>query len=135
MRQYTLFQLAMAGMAALLLGSGAASAQQGPAEQSCEAELTKHCADKPHQRGEARACLEANRDKLSEACRHALDTTGPGKGVSRVGRRSASRPAMNMTNAGTKIARSARSPRLIVISAPFPFNGTEDTGIRTSGGF
>lgn len=28
-----------------------------------------------------RACLEANKDKVSDACRHALDTTGPGKGM------------------------------------------------------
>ena len=80
MKQHKLYPIATIGTAALLLATGAVAAQQGPVAQSCATELTKHCAGKPHERGEARACLEANRDKLSEACRHALDSTGPGKG-------------------------------------------------------
>lgn len=80
MKQHKLYPVAIMATAALVLGTGAVAAQQGPVAQSCAAELAKHCADKPHQRGEARACLEANRDKLTEACRHALDSTGPGKG-------------------------------------------------------
>ncbi len=82
MKQRTGRGLAAAGFGALIIAMGAAPvlAQQGPVAQSCADELAKLCADKKHERGEARACLEANRDKLSEACRHALDTTGPGKG-------------------------------------------------------
>lgn len=56
-------------------------AQQGPVAAACEAELASLCAGKPHQGGEARSCLESNRDKLSDACRKALDSTGPGKGA------------------------------------------------------
>lgn len=71
---------AAAATALMALAAGAVAAQNGPVAQSCAAELTKYCSDKPHVKGEARACLDANRDKLSEGCRHALDTTGPGRG-------------------------------------------------------
>lgn len=80
MKQMKLRKLAMASLALTIFGAGAAAAQQGPVAQSCASELTQYCADKEHVRGEARSCLEKNREHLSEACRHALDTTGPGKG-------------------------------------------------------
>ena len=80
MKQMKLHKLAMASLALSICGAGAATAQQGPVAQSCGPELAKYCADKEHVRGEARSCLEKNREHLSEGCRHALDTTGPGKG-------------------------------------------------------
>ena len=46
----------------------------------CKVEIEKFCADKEHGRGEVRACLEAKKGELSEACQKALDSTGPGKG-------------------------------------------------------
>ncbi len=54
-------------------------AQKGPVATACADEITKFCADKEHGQGEVRACLEANKDKVSDACKTALDTTGGGR--------------------------------------------------------
>ena len=54
-------------------------AQKGPVATACADEIAKFCADKEHGQGEVRACLEANKDKASEACKTALETTGPGR--------------------------------------------------------
>lgn len=54
---------------------------QGPVATACGQEIASLCADKEHGRGEVRACLEANKDKVSAGCKQALDTTGPGKGM------------------------------------------------------
>lgn len=67
-------------LTALVLTTAMASAQQGPVAAACGDEIAKYCSDKQHVRGEVRACLEANKDKVSAACKTALDTTGPGKG-------------------------------------------------------
>ena len=56
-------------------------AQQGPVATACKDDILKYCAGKEHGQGEVRACLEANKDKVSAACKTALDTTGPGKGM------------------------------------------------------
>jgi|CXWK01.1.fsa_nt_gi hypothetical protein len=69
------------GLVAAALAVTPVAAQQGPVAQSCGPEMEKFCAGKKHGQGEMRACLEANKDKVSDACRHALDTTGPGKGM------------------------------------------------------
>jgi hypothetical protein len=58
-----------------------AFAQQGPVAMSCKDDIAKYCADKEHGKGEVRACLEANKNKVTDQCKAALDTTGPGKGV------------------------------------------------------
>jgi hypothetical protein len=55
----------------------------GPVGKMCADELAKYCAKVPHGAGEARACLEANRDKVSDNCRWALDNTGAGRGMGR----------------------------------------------------
>ncbi len=60
------------------LGSGS-WAQQGPVATACADDIAKYCADKEHGQGEVRACLEANEDKVSAACRTALETTGGGR--------------------------------------------------------
>ncbi len=57
-----------------------AFAQQGPVAMSCKGDIAKYCADKEHGKGEVRACLEAAKDKVTEECKTALDTTGPGQG-------------------------------------------------------
>jgi hypothetical protein len=57
-----------------------ASAQGGPVATACKDDITKLCAGKEHGQGDVRACLESNKDKVSAACKTALDTTGPGKG-------------------------------------------------------
>jgi Cysteine rich repeat len=67
--------------AAAMLGfGGAALAQTGPVATACKDDIVKYCADKEHGRGEVRACLEANKDKVSDVCKEALDNTGPGRG-------------------------------------------------------
>ena len=55
----------------------------GPVGTQCKADIAKFCKGASHGSMEARACLEANRDKLSSACRRALDTTGGGRGLGR----------------------------------------------------
>ncbi|ALK08518.1 hypothetical protein [Blastochloris viridis] len=55
----------------------------GPVGQTCAADLAKYCAKAPHGAGEARACLEDNRAKLTADCRNALDNTGGGRGMGR----------------------------------------------------
>jgi len=56
-------------------------AQQGPVATACKDDIQKFCAGKEHGQGEVRACLEANKDKVTAACKTALDTTGPGQGM------------------------------------------------------
>ena len=55
-------------------------AQQGPVATACKDDIPKFCAGKEHGQGEVRACLEANKDKVSASCKTALDTTGTGQG-------------------------------------------------------
>jgi hypothetical protein len=67
---------------ALVLSAGAASAQTGPVATACKEDIAKLCADKKHD-GEVRACLEAAKDKVSPACKTALETTRGGMGKKR----------------------------------------------------
>lgn len=71
--------IAVATLASLALTS-AVSAQGGPVAAACKDDIPKFCAGKEHGQGDVRACLEANKDKVSAACKTALETTGPGKG-------------------------------------------------------
>jgi hypothetical protein len=66
---------------AAILFSSTGRTQQGPVAVACKDDIAKYCADKEHGRGEVRACLQANKDKLSADCRTTLDSTGPGKGM------------------------------------------------------
>lgn len=66
-------------MLGLLLATGA-FAQSGPVASSCGTDIAQFCADKSHN-GEVRACLAQHHTQLSETCRAALDSTGPGKGM------------------------------------------------------
>jgi hypothetical protein len=68
--------IALAISAALATGSWA---QQGPVASACKDDIPKFCAGKEHGQGEVRACLEANKDKVSAACKTALETTGGGR--------------------------------------------------------
>ncbi len=69
-------------IAALTLATAAlvttAAAQSGPVATVCKDDIAKMCAGKPHD-GEVRACLESSYDKVSSACKTALDTTGGGR--------------------------------------------------------
>ena len=73
-------QLAGAVFGAVTLATSAL-AQQGPVATACKDDIPKLCAGKEHGQGEVRACLEANKDKVSAACKAALDSTGSGKGM------------------------------------------------------
>jgi len=67
-------------VAALLAGAAftaAAWAQEGPVATACKDDIPKFCAGNEHGQGAVRACLEANKEKVSAACRTALETTGP----------------------------------------------------------
>lgn len=52
----------------------------GPVAAACQGEIAKYCSDKSHGNRGARTCLEEHQDKISEACRTALETTGGGRG-------------------------------------------------------
>ena len=52
----------------------------GPVAKQCASDIQKYCADKQHGHGEVRACLESKKDKVSPACKKALETTGGGRG-------------------------------------------------------
>jgi hypothetical protein len=66
--------------------STVASAQTGPVATGCKEDIAKLCQGKPHD-GEVRICLETNYDKVSSACKKALDTTGGGRGQGLYGKR------------------------------------------------
>lgn len=59
--------------------AGPAWAQKGPVGAACKADIQKFCADKSHGAGAVRDCLEANKAKVTAACKTALDTTGRGR--------------------------------------------------------
>ena len=76
MKTIATFTAALVLSAALATG---AKAQQGPVAVACKDDIPKYCAGKEHGQGEVRACLEANKEKVSPACKTALDTTGGGR--------------------------------------------------------
>lgn len=78
-----MLKLSTSAFAAALLAVSAAgaAAQQGPVATACKDDIAKLCAGKSHQNREVRNCLEQNKDKVTAACKTALDTTGPGKGM------------------------------------------------------
>ena len=63
--------------------TGAANAQSGPVSTACEGDIAKFCAGKGHGNRQTRTCLEENKDKVSSACKTALETTGGGAGKGR----------------------------------------------------
>ncbi len=74
--------LVYAVLAALAL-VGTAQAQSGPVATACKDDIAKYCAGKGHGDRETRTCLETNKDKVSDACKVALETTGGGRGMGR----------------------------------------------------
>jgi hypothetical protein len=73
-------QASLAVVATCVTGTSV-NAQQGTVANACKEDIATYCADKPNAHGEARACLQANRNKISDVCKMALDTTGPVKGT------------------------------------------------------
>ena len=72
--------ISLGALAAIAFGSPV-FAQQGPVAMACKDDIAKYCAGKEHGKGEVRACLEAAKDRVTDECKTALDTTGPGKGT------------------------------------------------------
>lgn len=54
----------------------AQDSDQGAVAKACADDIAKMCADKEQGSGQVRACVAANKDKVSAACKTALDTTG-----------------------------------------------------------
>ncbi len=63
---------------AVIVSAGPVWAATGPVGTACKDDIAKFCAGKPH-RGDTRACLEANKDKVSAACKSALESTPRGQ--------------------------------------------------------
>jgi hypothetical protein len=64
---------------AVALSATAGAAQSGPVGRACKPEIASLCAGMPHD-GSVRVCLETNYERVSAACKRALDTTGGGRG-------------------------------------------------------
>ena len=47
---------------------------------ACREDIAKYCADKRRGMREIRPCLIANKDKISQRCKNALQYTGPARG-------------------------------------------------------
>lgn len=81
MVRFTGISYAALAVVATCVSGTSVYAQQGTVANACKEDIATYCADKPHGQGEARACLQANRNKVSDVCKMALDTTGPVKGT------------------------------------------------------
>lgn len=68
----------LAAVVALAGSMTVAAAQTGPVATACKDDIPKYCAGKKHgpPADEVRVCLEANKDKVSAACKEALESTG-----------------------------------------------------------
>ena len=66
--------------AALLASPPMALAQRGPVASACASDIETYCKGLPHANRQVRICLERNKDKVADACRQALDSTGGGRG-------------------------------------------------------
>jgi hypothetical protein len=75
-------KISLGVLLALSLSAIAAAAQpgQGPVASACNDDIAKLSNGKSHENREARTCLEANKAKVSAACKTALETTGGGQG-------------------------------------------------------
>jgi len=76
MKTISIFAIASLSLFAMAAG---AAAQTGPVATACKKDIAKFCPGKSHGRGEVRNCLQSHYDKVSAACKHALDTTGGGR--------------------------------------------------------
>ncbi|MHB8884921.1 MAG: cysteine rich repeat-containing protein [Methylovirgula sp.] len=69
------------GALIIVASVASAAAQTGPVATACKKDIPKFCAGKSHGQGEVRRCLQSHYAKVSAGCKHALDTTGGGKGM------------------------------------------------------
>ena len=80
----TMLKMAAAGVLALSPFGGAALAQ-GMIASECKAEIAEFCAQTPHGAGAVPACLSQHADALTDACKAALASKGPGWGRTKRG--------------------------------------------------
>ena len=73
-----LVNAALAAAVGLAGSMTAVAAQSGPVATACKDDIPKFCAGKEHGPPEhaVRLCLETNKDKVSPACKEALESTG-----------------------------------------------------------
>lgn len=64
--------------AILLFAAAPATAQTGPVAAPCKADIARYCAS-TSQDGVTRACLEAQKHRVSPVCRAALEANSPGQ--------------------------------------------------------
>lgn len=67
----------IAALAAIAFAGPALAA--GPVHTACKDDIAKFCAEKGQKHGATRACLDANKDKVSEGCRTVLEQHSPGQ--------------------------------------------------------
>lgn len=85
LKKMNLINVEESRMKTLILACGlaivawSASAQTGFVAKACNNDIAKLCAGKPHD-GSVRICLEDNYERVSAACKKALDTSGGGRG-------------------------------------------------------
>ena len=78
-----IFAAAIALSVTPVLAQGAPG--MGPVAQFCNDDMAKLCPGQEHGNRAVRTCLEQNKAKLSDACKKALDSTGPGQGMGGMG--------------------------------------------------
>ncbi len=75
----SLTRFIITALVAASFATGAAAQRgtgDGPVAAACQDDIAKYCSDKSHGNRGVRTCLEQNREKVSQACRTALDATG-----------------------------------------------------------
>lgn len=86
MMGFIMTALRMAIAAGLTITACASAvAQNGPVATACKDDIALNCAGKRHQNREVRNCLEANKSKVSDACKIGLGSTGLGEGMGGMG--------------------------------------------------
>ena len=64
-------------LAGALLNSPAIAQERGHRLAACKADIEKFCASVPRGKGQVRACLTENKDKLAPDCKTALEGAAP----------------------------------------------------------
>jgi|GEM_PF-1201504 len=79
-----------------LLLTSAAFAQSGMVADECESEINQYCSGLKHGQGAVRQCLEDHRSALSQHCKAALLSSGPGNGMGMGGKALTSQDVMRV---------------------------------------
>lgn len=79
--KFSLIAWAALGFAIATAAPADAQQGQGPVARACAADIGTYCDGIAHGGGKVRACLQANKAKVSAACQTALATHGGGGGM------------------------------------------------------